>query len=239
MSYPSCCHSSTLKRNSTDNRPSANTRLSKPIPIPSPSKHSAAYLPTDSEGSSSSHSDSPYTPPQQDSPPNAANVATENIPPEWIYPLPLTLEELFKGGKYTYQISTRMISGAPRIQTVELDVKPGWKSGTRVIFPSAGNERKPGVFQDIIFVVEQIHHERFARLEGGRIVLNEDVDYHDANRAGVRREPRRVVGLDGTVLEIHPPAGIIKQGMETVVKNHGMWQRSKSKVVGRGDLVIR
>lgn len=230
-------YSTKLGRHSSDNRTGANHTGSKPIPIPPTSKHSSnGVLHRSGSGSSaSSRSNTPYTPPEHD----AGPIAGVDIPPEWIYPLPLTLEELFKGGKYTYRITTRLLSGAPKIQEVEVDVKPGWKSGTRIIFPSAGNERTPGKFQDMIFVVEQVHHERFARLDGGRLVLNQDIDLVDALKENVQREARKVVGIDGNIIQFYPPQGVIRSGKETVVKGQGMWIRSKSQVIGRGDLIIR
>lgn len=132
-----------------------------------------------------------------------------------------------------------MLSGEPKIQEVQIDVKPGWKTGTRIIFPDAGNERAPGVFQTMIFVVEQVHHERFTRREGGKLVYNTDIDLVDALKENGRREKRTVLGLDGKIIEFYPPKGVINPGQEMVIKGEGMYTRSKSKVVGRGDLIIR
>lgn len=196
---------------------------------------SSSSVSSGDEASSSSSSQ-----PRHDSSKVARSSSAEgSIPAEWIYPLPLTLEELFKGGTYTYRITTRLLSGEPKIQEVQIDVKPGWKPGTRIVFPDAGNERAPGVFQTMIFVVEQVHHERFTRLDGGKLVLNQEVDLVDALKENGRREVRKVVGLDGKVIEFYPPKGVINPGQETVIKGEGMYTRSKSKVVGRGDLIIR
>ncbi|KAG9022971.1 hypothetical protein FS837_006071 [Tulasnella sp. UAMH 9824] len=182
----------------------------------------------------------PSPQPDYDSDSTSSSSAFEgSIPAEWIYPVPLTLEELFKGGTYTYRITTRLLSGEPKIQEVQIDVKPGWKTGTRIVFPDAGNERAPGVFQTMIFMVEQIDHQRFTRREGGKLVYTTDIDLVDALEENGRREARKVVGLDGKVIEFYPPKGVIKPGQEMVIKGEGMYTRSKSKVVGRGDLIVR
>ncbi|KAG8900145.1 hypothetical protein FRC00_014274 [Tulasnella sp. 408] len=169
----------------------------------------------------------------------SSSAAKGSIPAEWIYSLPMTLEELFKGGTYTFRITNRLIFGGPKIQEVQIDVKPGWKTGTRIIFPNAGNERIPGVFQKMIFVVEQAPHERFTRRDDGGLVYNTDIDLVDALQENGRMEARKVIGLDDKVIEFYPPKGGINHGQETVIKGEGMYVRSKGKVVGRGDLIIR
>jgi len=132
-----------------------------------------------------------------------------------------------------------MLDGTTKEQVVLVDVQPGWKSTTRITFPRAGNEYAPGHYQDVIFVVEQVHHERFARLDGGRLVVTEVIDYAEAINPGRKPQTRRILGVDGKMIELVPPATVIKNGMETIVKEHGMYLRSKGQVIGRGDLIIR
>ncbi|KAG8907735.1 hypothetical protein FRC01_007594, partial [Tulasnella sp. 417] len=163
----------------------------------------------------------------------------ESVPAECIYPLLLTLEELFKGGKYTYQIPIRLLSGEPKIQEFQIDVEPGWKTGARIEYPDTGNERAPGVFQRTIFVVRQVPHERFSRHGRGNLVYNTDIDLMDARKENRRREVRKVVGVDGKMIEFYPPKGVINPGQEMVIKGEGMYRRSEGNVVGRGDLIIR
>ncbi|KAG8919427.1 hypothetical protein FRC01_001291 [Tulasnella sp. 417] len=158
---------------------------------------------------------------------------------EWVYPLMLTLEELFKGGTYAYQITTRLLSGEPKTQTVRIDVMPGWAPGTQIIVPNAGNECAPGEFQTMIFVVEQVQHEWFTRREGGMLEYVQDISLLDARNVNRTRALCKVVGLDGEIIKFYPPRGAILHGQESVIKEKGMYKRSKGKVVGRGDLIIR
>ncbi|KAG9039275.1 hypothetical protein FRB95_011860 [Tulasnella sp. JGI-2019a] len=223
-----------LKRNNSD---SVSGRATQPRPLTSPPRDlrpSSAQrsLGRSESNSSNGSSPSPHTPPTQP-------VLQADIPPEWVHPLPLTLEQLFRGGKHEFRITRHMLDGSKKDTTVLVDVQPGWKSGTRITFPGAGNERTPGQYQDVIFVVEQIHHERFARLDGGRLVVTEEISLPDALTPGRKLHTRRIVGLDGKVIEFVAPSVIIKNGLETVVKGHGMYIRSKSQIAGRGDLVIR
>ncbi|KIO26295.1 hypothetical protein M407DRAFT_74629, partial [Tulasnella calospora MUT 4182] len=161
------------------------------------------------------------------------------LPEECVYPLSLTLEKLFKGGTDYYRITTCLLSGEPKIQEVQIDIKPGWRTGTRIIFPDAGNERYPGVFQTIVFVVQQVDHKMFTRREDGNLEYEQYISPLDVRNTNGTRPLRKVVGLDGNVIEFYPPRGAIWDGQETVIKGEGMHKRSKGKVVGRGDLIVR
>ncbi|KAG8913561.1 hypothetical protein FRC00_002143 [Tulasnella sp. 408] len=166
-------------------------------------------------------------------------LVEELIPEELIRTWPLTLEELFNGGTYWYQITTNLLSGKIKHQKVQIDIHPGWKTGTRVIFPDMGNERAPGVFQTLIFVVEEVHHDRFTRREGGGLVYEAYIESIEAREERYRSQSFMVEGLDGKFIEFNLPKGVIEHGQETVIKGEGMHIRSKHKVIGRGDLIIR
>ncbi|KAG8900144.1 hypothetical protein FRC00_014273 [Tulasnella sp. 408] len=174
-----------------------------------------------------------------DSGATASSLEVEPTPGERICPLPLTLEELFKGGMHTYRIMTLLLSGEPKVEKICINIEPGWEAGTRIISRNSGDEVAPGVFQTMVFVVEQIHHERFTRRKGGEIMYNQNINLVDAVKDNGRREARKVIGLDGKVIEFYPPKGVINHGQETLIKGEGMYTRSKNKVVERGDLIIR
>ncbi|KAG9021463.1 hypothetical protein FRB95_002063 [Tulasnella sp. JGI-2019a] len=74
---------------------------------------------------------------------------------EFVYHLPLDLDQLSEGGKQQFQITRRMLDGEQQEKTVFVNVRPGSTPGTRITFPGAGNERIPGMYQDVVFVVEQ------------------------------------------------------------------------------------
>ncbi|KAG8914772.1 hypothetical protein FRC01_003924 [Tulasnella sp. 417] len=146
--------------------------------------------------------------------PVVPSLDEESVPVEWISPLPLTLEELFEGGTYALRVKTRFFSGELGIRELNIDVKPGWMTGTRIIFPNAGNERSPGAFHTIILVVKQVDHERFTRREGGNLLYNADIDPVDAVKENGRREVRKVLSLDGKIIEFYPSKGVINPGQE-------------------------
>ncbi|KAG8919429.1 hypothetical protein FRC01_001293 [Tulasnella sp. 417] len=223
-------------------RAEVQTRPLSPDPtsIPSgPSKKRKSLNPISSTSSWSPEDEAPSSLPSQ-SVGDGRTLSAPNLPEDWIcWTLQLTLEELFKGGEYIYRVKSRMLSGEPRTQYVQVDVMPGWAPGTRISFPDAGNEHTPGLFQTVVFVVEQADQERFRRRERGNLECIQEISEFDASSANGARAPRSVVGLDGKVIEFFPPEGVISPGQETVIEGEGMYQRSHGEVVGRGNLIIR
>ena len=75
-------------------------------------------------------------------------------------PLPLTLEELYKGTHKKMRIKRKTFD--PRTQkrnvedkVLEMDVKPGYKSGTKIKFKGVGDQEEGGT-QDLHFIVTEV-----------------------------------------------------------------------------------
>ena len=110
---------------------------------------------------------------------------------DWIFPLHLPLEDLYFGATHRYRI-TRQLRSSPaesgtgksssKTQTVQIDlqVAPGWRTGTRIRVQGVGNQRADGSFQDIVFVVTETPHARFTR-DGDHLVLPVRVPWIDAH----------------------------------------------------------
>lgn len=136
--------------------------------------------------------------------------------------LPCSLEELYKGAKKKMKIS-RTISdafGYGKIRTVEeilsIDIKPGWKKGTKITFPEKGNQ-EPGVIPaDLIFVVDEKPHLVFKR-DGNDLIVDREITLLEA----LTGKALELKTLDGRSLEIQL-TDIVKPGYEMVVPNEGM-----------------
>ena len=46
-------------------------------------------------------------------------------------------------------------------ETLTIDVKPGWKKGTKITFPEKGDDAPGYIAADIIFVVDEKRHPQF------------------------------------------------------------------------------
>lgn len=146
--------------------------------------------------------------------------------------LRLTLEELFSGTNKTLKLTRdrRAPDGSyrPEEKLLKIEVRPGWKAGTKVTFENEGDER-PGVLPaDMQFVVREKPHDRFTR-EGDHLVHNARITLKDA-LVGTTVE---VLSISGERLRI-PVAGATPTSVHNV-PGHGM----PTKAGGRGDLKIK
>lgn len=101
-------------------------------------------------------------------------------------------------------------------EILPIDIKPGWKKGTKLTFPKRGNE-EPGIIPaDIIFVVEEKPHPVYKR-DGSDLLVNQEITLLEA----LTGKTVSLTTLDGRTLMI-PLTDIIKPDHEIVVPNEGM-----------------
>ncbi|CAI7873218.1 unnamed protein product [Closterium sp. NIES-54] len=134
--------------------------------------------------------------------------------------LPCTLEELYSGSSRKMKISRNIIDASGRQKTVDeiltINVKPGWKKGTKVTFEEKGNEQPGMIPADITFVIDEKPHDRFTR-DGNDLVYTCKVPLVDA----LTGYTANITTLDGRKLTFQVN-DIIKPGFEKVVGGEGM-----------------
>ncbi|PSS07868.1 DnaJ subfamily B member like [Actinidia chinensis var. chinensis] len=134
--------------------------------------------------------------------------------------LPCSLEELYKGAKKKMKISRTIADSSGKIRNVEeiltIEIRPGWKKGTKITFPEKGNQ-EPGVIPaDLIFVIDEKPHAVYTR-DGNDLVVNLEISLLEA----LTGKTVELTTLDGRSLLI-PLTEIVKPGHEVVVSNEGM-----------------
>lgn len=165
-------------------------------------------------------------------------------PKDFETPLMLTLEELYKGTTKKLKVGRTLANGRTEEKVVSIDVKPGWKKGTKVRFAGAGNEVSPGKAQDLVFVVDERSHPRFTR-NGDDLRLVQPlklVDALDPPKPGTPGSRRKIVTLDGRSIDVPLPSAslgktTIMPGRTTRLAGEGM-PISKVKGTRKGDLVV-
>ncbi len=146
-------------------------------------------------------------------------------------------QDLLRGIKKKLKVTRHIVDGAsgksvPVQEILEIDVRPGWKHGTRITFEGKGDEPGPGQpAGDIVFVVQEQQHSRFKRL-GNDLHATLQIPLVTA----LAGDNVNVVGLDGRSITI-PLKDIVAPGSTRVIQGEGM-PISKSGGTQRGDLHV-
>uniref|UniRef100_A0A3P8Z459 J domain-containing protein n=1 Tax=Esox lucius TaxID=8010 RepID=A0A3P8Z459_ESOLU len=140
-----------------------------------------------------------------------------------VHELKVSLEEVFSGCTKKMKISRKRLNpdgcsmrSEDKILTV--DIKRGWKEGTKITFPREGDETPTNIPADVVFVVKDKPHPVFRR-EGSDIVF-----------------PARVAPtLDGRTVTV-TSRDIVKPGMKKRIVGEGLpLSKCPEK---RGDMVL-
>jgi len=160
----------------------------------------------------------------------------ESTPSEITRPLKVKLEDLLAGTTKRLKITRKLLTGEHEERVIEIDISPGYKAGTKIRFPHAGNERQGEAAQDLVFVIEEAPHDKFTR-EGNDLVTTEKLPLVDALTG--TGPPRTITGLDGKKILVPVPVSVVKPGARATVPGHGMPIRREGQVRSRGDLIVK
>ncbi|XP_019169644.1 PREDICTED: dnaJ homolog subfamily B member 13-like [Ipomoea nil] len=134
--------------------------------------------------------------------------------------LPCSLEELYKGTTKKMKISREIADMSGKTLPVEeiltLDIKPGWKKGTKITFAEKGNEEPNLIPADLVFIIDEKPHSTFTR-EGNDLVVTQRISLAEA----LTGYTVHLTTLDGRKLTI-PINSVIHPGYEEVVPKEGM-----------------
>lgn len=145
------------------------------------------------------------------------------------------MEEIFNGCTKKLNITRKRFTPEGDLQDdtkmLTINVKPGWKKGTKITFPCEGDEAPDVVPADIIFVLTEKKHPTLTR-EGANLIQITTISLVDA----LTDCYIEVKTLDGRQLSLPCPE-VVAPGYEKVIPNEGM--PISKKPGSRGDLIIR
>lgn len=149
-------------------------------------------------------------------------------------PLPLTLEELFRGCHKKMKIKRKAFDEVTGKRTtndkvLEMDIKPGLKRGSKIKFKGVGDQEEGGQ-QDLHFVVEEKKHPLFTR-EGDDIHFTLELDLKEALTGWKRTVPT----IDGKQIAVEKN-GPTQPGSKETYPNLGMPLSKKPDT--RGNFII-
>ncbi|KAA8533030.1 hypothetical protein F0562_032853 [Nyssa sinensis] len=134
--------------------------------------------------------------------------------------LSCSLEDLYKGSRRKMKISRIVTDESGKPRTVEevlaIDIKPGWKKGTKITFPEKGSQEPGAVPGDLIFVVDEKPHAVFKR-DGNDLVIHQRILLLEA----LTGKTLNLITLDGRNITI-PVTEIVRPGHEAVIPDEGM-----------------
>uniref|UniRef100_A0A1J3E3J3 DnaJ-like protein subfamily B member 13 n=1 Tax=Noccaea caerulescens TaxID=107243 RepID=A0A1J3E3J3_NOCCA len=134
--------------------------------------------------------------------------------------LPCSLEDIYKGVTKKMKISRDVLDSSGRPRAVEeilpIEIKPGWKKGTKITFLGKGNEQRGVIPADLVFILDEKPHSVFKR-DGNDLVLMHNISLVQA----LTGYTALVTTLDGRTLTV-PVTNVITPSYEEVVKGEGM-----------------
>ncbi|CAA0817867.1 DNAJ heat shock family protein [Striga hermonthica] len=134
--------------------------------------------------------------------------------------LPCSLEELYKGAAKRMKISREIYDASGKTLPVEeiltINIKPGWKKGTKITLPEKGNEQPNIIPSDLVFIIDEKPHSVFTR-DGNDLVVTQKISLVEA----LTGYTVHLAALDGRKLTI-PINAVINPNYEEIVPREGM-----------------
>ncbi|KAJ2125434.1 Molecular chaperone (DnaJ super) [Coemansia sp. RSA 720] len=148
------------------------------------------------------------------------NNISARRPQEVTRPLACTLEELYNGCTKKLKVTRRTRSAAgnitPSEKVLQVNVKPGWKAGTKIRFNKEGDNMGHGA-QDIVFVVEEKPHSMFKR-DGDDLKVDVTLTLDEA-LCGFKK-PLQL--LSGKSIFVSNSNSVVQPGQTSRMLNYGM-----------------
>jgi len=149
------------------------------------------------------------------------NVALEDIATGCTKKMKITRRVLNSDGK-----STRSED-----KVLSIDVKPGWKSGTKITFPKEGDQNAGSIPADVVFILRDKPHALFRR-EAADILYTANISLKDALCGGGSIQ---IPTLDGRKIPLALD-NVVKPTTKKKIKGEGLpFPKETSK---KGDLVV-
>lgn len=152
-----------------------------------------------------------------------------------MHDLYIPLEDILTGCTKTMKITRKVLKNNGKLQKEDkmltVNVKPGWKSGTKITFPKEGDQGVHKVPADVVFVIKDKPHPVFKR-EGSDIRYTAKVTLKDALCGCVVTVPL----LGGGQTRLNMTEEVIKPDKVKIISGQGLpYPKEPSR---RGDLIV-
>lgn len=156
--------------------------------------------------------------------------------PPIYHDLLVSLEDIATGTTKKMKISRKVISPDGRSTHLEdkvlaIDIKPGWKAGTKITFPREGDQSPNTIPADIVFVIKDKPHPFFKR-DGSDLIYTAKINLREALLGASIQVPT----LDGRKKQIQLNE-VINPSTEKRIAGEGLpFPKQNTK---KGDLIVK
>lgn len=147
----------------------------------------------------------------------------------------ISLEEILTGCTKKMKISKRVVQSdgttKKEDKVLTINVKPGWKAGTKITFQKEGDQGRGKVPADIVFIIRDKPHPQFRR-EGSDIRYTCKMSLKQALCGTVIEVPT----LTGEKITLNLMGNIVKPNLVHRIQGHGLpFPKEPSR---KGDLLV-
>ncbi|CAF3687427.1 unnamed protein product [Rotaria sp. Silwood1] len=120
----------------------------------------------------------------------------------------VSLEEIATGATKKMKISRKVLNPDTHTTRIEdkvltIDIKPGWKQGTKITFPREGDQSPTSIPADIIFIIKDKPHPTFRR-DGSDIIYTAKINLKETIKSTLKPEWYQSFMYDTTLSELPP-----------------------------------
>ncbi|KAL2086320.1 hypothetical protein ACEWY4_017379 [Coilia grayii] len=167
--------------------------------------------------------------------PGGGRMMPKKKDPPVVHELRVSLEEVMTGCLKKMKISRKRLNADGRSmrsedKILEVDIKRGWKEGTKITFPGEGDETPTNIPADIVFVVKDKPHSVFRR-DGSDVIYPAKISLREALCGCTVSVPT----LNGRSVSV-AMQDIVRPGMKRRLTGEGLPLPKRPE--RRGDLVV-
>ncbi|KAI8993180.1 dnaJ-like protein subfamily B member 4-like protein [Pilobolus umbonatus] len=154
----------------------------------------------------------------------------ENKPKSVKRVISVSLDDLYTGVTKRMKV-IRNVNNKKKDKILSINIQPGWREGTTICFPGAGDQLSSGRRQDIEFELHQVSHPVFKR-EGDNLHITLSLSLLES-LVGFKKT---ITKLDGTTAVVENSNSVIHSGNETILIGEGMPRLNNP--TDKGDLIV-